>query len=95
MIESKNILNNALWSLSALVAPVVIVTPFVHMAQNIWQYLVGVALAEIVGVFCLTRLRSKSWIRKVCIAIYLPLSFGAVIFYTLCLVLGWPGHPRC
>jgi hypothetical protein len=96
MANSKNILHNALWLLLATIAPVAIVTLSVFKTQNDRQYFVGVALAEIVGVFCLTRLHSKLWIRLVCIAIYVPASWEFFYFYTMCLVLGWPWRgPHC
>ena len=79
MTDSKQMRTAILWSLAALVSPFVVLILFLMQTPGYWNYRIGIALAEIAGVACLSRLPCALWIRVLCIAIYVPV--GALIFF--------------
>jgi hypothetical protein len=75
------------WSIAAALAPFVVLLLFLAIEPLHWDYRVGIAVAEAVGVVCLSRLPCARWVRGLCIAIYIPV--GAVVFHLFSIFVIW------
>ncbi len=85
MADARTVEKAIFWLAAAMLASFPVLVLFLLLAPNEWDYRIGIALGEVVGLACLAVSPFRRWNRGLCMAAFVPIDIVALYYITMCI----------